>query len=623
MGRLPEKTALNVAAHIASALDYLHSYDIIHRDLKPGNVLMDLNRNIYVFDFGLARILSGSTVAMHTGHGTLPYSPPEQSKHLEITIQSDLFSFGVMLYQFFTGHIPWDGEVTLGIQQLHSNEEIPDPCEYNTELPPSLVKVLRRITAAQVTARPKSAAEVMQMLYDVFNVPPIPVDTKQRNDISPLGLGANELLKHAMDEWEDSSTSIPLTLTKFALVDLGLKIPGGAGGPENLNSFMLQCALTYGYDSDFWWKKVDKPLERLRIAASVIRWDNVVFTSRALGYLLRDQAILDSKAALSDGLMPALLNTASSKVSQDLKQNIFEFLESMIHPLARWQTSFPSPEQVQMLARLACEETSIGDRAARLIGRLHSTEAVAVLIKLADDDRCIQTLLMVLEAAGSLPSIVPWSMRLSLSTERIANWLASNLASILGVFGLAALGVFLGFGAQVYLTYRLPNYMDLTRISISVERGLFMGLVFGFGIFITRLLAELPSSIKTFPRIILATLVGGITLTIGLFLYDLLFLNTPPGGVLFAAGSFLISAGYAFGLWTRPIAVKMLISAMALFLALSGTWFGHVALATSPIGMSPIFFYDYGWPTIQILGTMLAASLPMAFFGCLGKFPHR
>lgn len=622
-GRLPMEAALHFAAHIASALDYLHSQDIIHRDLKPGNVLMDFNGNIYVIDFGLARVLSESTRAMHTGHGTLPYSPPEQSNQSEITIQSDLFSFGVMLYHFFTGHIPWNGEMSLGIQQLHSNEEIPDPREFNAELPTALVEALRRITAAQPAERPKSASEVMQMLYYVFNVPPILVDTTQRKDTSPLGLGANEILKGGIASWADSSTTVPLTLTKFALVEMGQKQSSGVGAPENLDSFMLHCALAYGYDSDLWWKKVKAPQERLQIAGSLIRRDNEVLTSRVLGYLLRDQAIRSSKANLPDGLTASLLDIAGRKVSQELKQNIFEFLESVLHPLARWQTSIPGPEQAHTLARLACEETSVGDRAARLIGCQHSTEAVTTLLTMADDDRRVQVLLKVHEAAGSLPSILPARMRLSLTTEMFARWLTSNLASLLGVYGLAALGVALGFSAQVYLTYRLPDYMDLTRISIAIERGLFMGIVFGFGIFITRLLAELLPFSKNLPRMAIATLVGGTTLTIGLLLYDILFLNTPPGGVLFATGCFLISAGFAFGQWTHPIAVKMFIAALAVFTALAGTWFGHVALAASPIGISPIFYYEYGWPIAQILGTMLAASLPMAIFGSLGKIPHR
>jgi serine/threonine protein kinase len=622
-GRLSVETAIQIAAHIASALGYLHDNGIIHRDLKPGNVLMDFNRNVYVFDFGLARVLSGSTVAMHTGHGTLPYSPPEQSTHSEITIQSDLFSFGVMLYHFFTGHLPWDGEIALGIQQLHSDEEIPDPREYNPDLPSSLVNVLRAITAAKPDMRPRSASAAMQMLYDVFNFPWVPMDTTSVLDGSPLSLGANEILETALAKWKVSSTIIPLTLTRFALVEVGQKQLSLLGNTEHLDAFMLYCSLVYGYNTDFWWKKVEVSSERLRVAGLLIRRDNLVLTSRVLRFLLADQALLKSKAALPTNLTESLLDIAGSKAGQDLRLNIFDFMETMIIPPAVWQTVFPRVEQVQILARLASEETVIGNRAARLIGCLHSTPAVVALSETADDDRRDTALLQVLETAGSLPSFLPGRLRLSLSLERFTHWLVSNLASLLGVFGMAALGVFLGFGAHVYLTYRLPNYMDLTRISIAVERGLFMGFVFGFGIFLTRLLADqLPSSNKSV-RYWIASLIGGATLTIALLLYDILFLNTMPGGVLFIAGCFLVSVGFASAQAMRSLAIKIVISVAAIFLALVGTWFGHVALAATPFGMAPIFFYDYAWPIPQILGSMLAASLPMAIFGSLGKIPRR
>ena len=221
------------------------------------------------------------------------------------------------------------------------------------------------------------------------------------------------------------------------------------------------------------------------------------------------------------------------------------------------------------------------------------------------------------------PHVVPGGMRWSLSLERVANWLTANVASLLGVYGLAALGVFLGFGMQVFLTYRLPNFMDMTRISIAVERGLFMGFIFGFGIFITRLLSDAIPFSRALARLAIATLVGGTLLTGALWLYDLLFLNTPPEGVLFAAGCFLISGGFALSQWVRPVVVKIVIPAILIFLALSGTWFGHIGLAAFPTVMSPIFFYDYAWSGAQILGTMLAVTLPLAIFGSLGKIPKR
>jgi serine/threonine protein kinase len=620
-GQLPINIALKIAARIAAALDYLHGQGIIHRDLKPGNVLVDLNQHIYVADFGLARMLSDSTQVLHTGHGTPPYSPPEQHSRSEITIQSDIFSFGVMLYEFFTGHLPWNGEKTLGIQQLYSREEIPDPREDNPDLPDKLVKALRQFTAAQPAVRPKTASEAMQMLYYVFNLPPPDpgtIDTKE--ETSPLSLGADELMKRSLAHWEPSGGTVPLSLTKFALVELEQKRHRDSSTPENVRKFMLHSALAYGYSADFWWKKVEDPLERLRIGEGLINHDNETFSAHTLEHLLHDPEVLALKATLPSKSAEALLRMAARTKNEIFKWKILEFLRLMARPPAEWRASWLEGGSDTILSKLASEDSSLGDQAASLIGALRSTKAVSGLLKLASPERRTPALLLIQDAAGSLPPILPAKTRLSLAIQQFANRLTTSPFALLRVYGLAAVGTTLGTGLQVYLTYRLPNYMDLTRIGIAVERGLFMGLVFGFGIFITRLLAELVPFAKSLPRAVFATLTGGFILTTGLLLYDLLFLNTLPGGFLFILGCLMISAGYALGGIIRPALFKMFVSFAAIFGALAGTWYGHIFLSASLLDMSPIFYYEYTWSPIQILATMLAVSLPMAVFGQLGKF---
>ncbi len=153
---------LSFAAEIAAGLDYLHDQNILHRDLKPSNILLDFSGTAYISDFGLARFIPDTTQAVHTGRGTPPYAPPEQLAMKAMTRQSDIFSFGILLFEMFTRQVPWDGEKILGIQQLYSREELPDPCKINSQLPPDLAKVLRRMTEASPASRPGSAGEALQ-----------------------------------------------------------------------------------------------------------------------------------------------------------------------------------------------------------------------------------------------------------------------------------------------------------------------------------------------------------------------------------------------------------------------------------------------------------------------------
>ena len=168
---LPFNEILRYGTEVASALDYLHREGIIHRDLKTSNILLDMSGRTYLADFGLARFISTSTLAFHTGHGTPPYASPEQIQSRPITPKSDIFSFGILLYEMFTGQLPWNGKKQLGLEQTHSQQEIPDPREINQRLPPLTVEILRRATFADPQQRPASAGEVMSLIFRVFKLP--------------------------------------------------------------------------------------------------------------------------------------------------------------------------------------------------------------------------------------------------------------------------------------------------------------------------------------------------------------------------------------------------------------------------------------------------------------------
>ena len=101
---------------LAAAVEAAHEAGVIHRDLKSSNILLDLSNHTYLADFGLARFLSTSTLAFHTGHGTPPYAPPEQVQSKEITLQSDIFSFGILLFEMFTGQLPFKGAVRVSVR---------------------------------------------------------------------------------------------------------------------------------------------------------------------------------------------------------------------------------------------------------------------------------------------------------------------------------------------------------------------------------------------------------------------------------------------------------------------------------------------------------------------------
>ncbi len=511
MKELAIHDALGFATAIASALDYLHNQNILHRDLKPSNALLDFDQNIYISDFGLARVISNTTQALHTGRGTPPYASPEQQAMKAMTRQSDIFSFGVMLFEMFTQHLPWDGEKVLGIEQLYSKEELPDPCEINPNLPPDLVRVLRQMTDANPASRPASAGKAVRELCLVFGREPTPLRSDgSTGKFENREMRAQELLRRSLTHWDPHGDTVALNLTNFALIEMEQKKSEFVATPMNAQQYFLHSALVFGLDNDYWWNKVEDVALKMDVANSLIGIRDEATTARVVGHLLNDPGLTSSKEVLSDRIIGTLIETARKVTDPLLCQQILRVLRKLFPQHGEWRETAFDGELDRALAYLAIDDTLQGDEAANLIGQIRSIAAVNIVNKNTSEQRRIPALMEIQKIAGDLPVSISSKTRLTVSAELMLSSLTDRPLSLAAVFLTAFLGSAASVGFQNYLIFRIPAYMDPVRISVSLERGLFLGVFFGAGILLIRLIVEGSGHSKVLPRLAIATIVGGL-----------------------------------------------------------------------------------------------------------------
>ena len=156
------QTAIDYAIQIGEALQEAHSKGIVHRDIKTDNIMVDTKNQVKVMDFGLAK-LKGSLKLTKTSStvGTLAYMAPEQIEGGEVDARSDIFSFGVVLYEMLTGHMPFRGEHEAAIVYSIVNEE-PTPIQkYLPEISSEFVHVLNRALEKDPNDRYQNVAEMV------------------------------------------------------------------------------------------------------------------------------------------------------------------------------------------------------------------------------------------------------------------------------------------------------------------------------------------------------------------------------------------------------------------------------------------------------------------------------
>jgi serine/threonine-protein kinase len=194
-GTLPIAKVVDWGRQLASTLVYLHAQGVVHRDLKPENILVDKDDHLVVNDFGTARLDGARRLTwrhLSESLGTPDYMSPEQVQGNRGDQRSDIYAWGVIMYELLTGRVPFEGDNYMVVMAGHLTGTPKPPRKLRPDVPPALESVVLHAMRRYPENRYQSAVELLDDLDHLDTLDPKRYDTSPEKPMGGMAAAGSE-----------------------------------------------------------------------------------------------------------------------------------------------------------------------------------------------------------------------------------------------------------------------------------------------------------------------------------------------------------------------------------------------------------------------------------------------